>query len=496
MEKQNAQATEPVQASQEEENRGFYQLEENPELQDVERLLDSDEVRAEGSFFERLILRILNNINAAKKKAESRAANIGTPGGAAPLDENGKVPADQLPSMDYIPNSEKNAPGGVPTLDEDGKIPLDQFPGAGPGGLAGLDDEGKIPMELLHTSLGGYEGEPPYGVLAYNVNGVINTHGISIITDGSDIDTGDEYGFNGGNIRTRGGSLHTDGGLISTDGGHISTIGGNFSTSTNITGQKGGNIETSGGNIDTGGGDISTGGGEISAGSVDIASGGSILLQGRDLGGNLKYPDISIKCTDSYLKISDGNSAVQLRGIKAPTASDGAVNKAYADSAFLPKTGGSITGSLELRSQGSDPYITIAHNGASAGSASSGILSIWSGSLGYGTILRGLKTPEKDYDAVPKRYVDTTIRAGIYTGNGSNIQQIGWNGGEGQKVKAVLVERINGSRSTSVYGGIAFPNYPLQTSSGTVCLQVLTTAFDVKGSLNASGVRYYYIAFF
>jgi len=47
--------------------RGFYELEEKPEFQEqVEKLLNSDSVRAEGSFFERLILRMLNNIKVGR----------------------------------------------------------------------------------------------------------------------------------------------------------------------------------------------------------------------------------------------------------------------------------------------------------------------------------------------------------------------------------------------------------------------------------------------
>ena len=53
---------------------------------------------------------------------------IGTPGGAASLDESGKVPASQLPPMDYVPTSEKGAAGGVATLDSSGKLKEAQKP--------------------------------------------------------------------------------------------------------------------------------------------------------------------------------------------------------------------------------------------------------------------------------------------------------------------------------------------------------------------------------
>ena len=82
------------------EERGYYQLEEQPAFKEqVERLLNSDEVRAEGSQFESLLLSMLNNIKAAYQKAGSVADGVGKPGGAASLDETGKVPANQIPDL-------------------------------------------------------------------------------------------------------------------------------------------------------------------------------------------------------------------------------------------------------------------------------------------------------------------------------------------------------------------------------------------------------------
>lgn len=52
----------------------------------------------------------------------------GQPGGVAGLDEEGKVPVEQLPAMDYISLIEKGQPGGVATLDSDGKMPAEQLP--------------------------------------------------------------------------------------------------------------------------------------------------------------------------------------------------------------------------------------------------------------------------------------------------------------------------------------------------------------------------------
>ena len=42
--------------------------------------------------------------------------------------KNGKVPAEQLPAMDYIASADRGAPGGVATLGSDGKVPEGQLP--------------------------------------------------------------------------------------------------------------------------------------------------------------------------------------------------------------------------------------------------------------------------------------------------------------------------------------------------------------------------------
>lgn len=51
----------------------------------------------------------------------------GAAGGVASLGSDGKVPSGQLPAMDYIPTSQKGAAGGVATLGSDGKIPESQL---------------------------------------------------------------------------------------------------------------------------------------------------------------------------------------------------------------------------------------------------------------------------------------------------------------------------------------------------------------------------------
>lgn len=55
-------------------------------------------------------------------------AEKGQPDGVAELDSTGKVPAEQLPSMDYVPNSQKGVGGGVATLDGSGKLVQGQIP--------------------------------------------------------------------------------------------------------------------------------------------------------------------------------------------------------------------------------------------------------------------------------------------------------------------------------------------------------------------------------
>ena len=45
----------------------------------------------------------------------------------ADLDESGKLKESQLPSLSYIPTSQKGAAGGVASLGSDGKIPESQL---------------------------------------------------------------------------------------------------------------------------------------------------------------------------------------------------------------------------------------------------------------------------------------------------------------------------------------------------------------------------------
>ena len=75
------------------------------------------------------------DLDASGKLKESQLPSLsyiptsqkGTAGGVASLGSDGKVPSGQLPAMDYIPASQKGAAGGVASLGSDGKIPESQL---------------------------------------------------------------------------------------------------------------------------------------------------------------------------------------------------------------------------------------------------------------------------------------------------------------------------------------------------------------------------------
>ena len=78
----------------------------------------------------------------------------------ADLDESGKLKESQLPSLSYIPTSQKGAAGGVASLGSDGKVPSGQLPAmdyiptsqkGAAGGVASLGSDGKIPESQLGT---------------------------------------------------------------------------------------------------------------------------------------------------------------------------------------------------------------------------------------------------------------------------------------------------------------------------------------------------------
>ena len=60
------------------------------------------------------------------------------PGGVAPLDADGKVPAGNLP--DSVPMSQKGAAGGVAPLDAAGKVPAGHLPDSIPMSQKGAAD--------------------------------------------------------------------------------------------------------------------------------------------------------------------------------------------------------------------------------------------------------------------------------------------------------------------------------------------------------------------
>ena len=82
---------------------------------------------------------------------------VGAANGVAPLDEDGKVPDENLPEMDYIPLSQKGAPNGVAELDENGKVPSDSLSALGGSLLTIIFDEA---LEGLPYTLAG--GEESY----------------------------------------------------------------------------------------------------------------------------------------------------------------------------------------------------------------------------------------------------------------------------------------------------------------------------------------------
>lgn len=115
----------------------------------------------------------------------------GQAGGVAELDDNGKVPASQLPAAqtgDFIPKAEKGQPLGVATLAEDGLVDWRQLPPppdlsgyvmtwqiGQPNGVAELDSSGMIPafrMPALDFIPASALGQP-WGVAMLNSEGKV-----------------------------------------------------------------------------------------------------------------------------------------------------------------------------------------------------------------------------------------------------------------------------------------------------------------------------------
>ena len=83
------------------------------------------------------------------------ASERGVADGVATLDSNSKIPASQIPSLDYIPTTQTGVANGVATLDSNSKIPVSQIPSldyipttqkGAASGVATLDTTGKIPV--------------------------------------------------------------------------------------------------------------------------------------------------------------------------------------------------------------------------------------------------------------------------------------------------------------------------------------------------------------
>ena len=90
----------------------------------------------------------------------------------ADLGEDGKVPSEQLPHMDYIPTTEKGKPGGVATLGEDGKVPAGQLP------AMNYDPAGSA--EAVQKALTAHTGNKnnPHAVTAEQVGALASSGGV------------------------------------------------------------------------------------------------------------------------------------------------------------------------------------------------------------------------------------------------------------------------------------------------------------------------------
>lgn len=106
------------------------------------------------------------DLDASGKLKESQLPSMsyiptsqkGAKGGVASLDSSGKVPSAQLPDMDYIPSSQKGAAEGVASLGSDGKVPSSQLPSldyvptaqrGAANGVATLDANKKVPTSQI-----------------------------------------------------------------------------------------------------------------------------------------------------------------------------------------------------------------------------------------------------------------------------------------------------------------------------------------------------------
>lgn len=124
---------------------------------------------------------IREEIKAVKKMAEEAGESagnaisndqIGVPGGVASLGKDGKVPKEQLPTLDYIPTTEKGKPGGVATLGPDGKVPGEQLPK--------MDYDPAGSAEAVQKNLTAHTGNKnnPHAVTAEQVGALASSGGV------------------------------------------------------------------------------------------------------------------------------------------------------------------------------------------------------------------------------------------------------------------------------------------------------------------------------
>ncbi len=132
----------------------------------------------------------------------------------ASLDGDGKVLPEQLPSMNYIPTSQKGAADGVASLNGDGKVPVAQLPETAPLGVMAREIGGTAYPSLLgivcppslefkaYDFLGEANGKPPVATFArassathMDAAGIIQTSAADELRHDFDPATGEYKGW-------------------------------------------------------------------------------------------------------------------------------------------------------------------------------------------------------------------------------------------------------------------------------------------------------------
>lgn len=174
----------------------------------------------------------------------------GQPNGVASLDENARVPIEQLPPMDYVPLTEKGVPGGVATLDNAGHVPREQLLkaprvemlfGNGMDGNVTISSNTTLSRDMYYNNLTINSGRTlktnGYKIFVKGIltnNGIIDNSGGNG-TNGTATSVGiggDSFGGGKGGDAVRG-SSNTDGnpGIAGVGGGNGGN-GGNIGTRT------------------------------------------------------------------------------------------------------------------------------------------------------------------------------------------------------------------------------------------------------------------------